>query len=84
MISGEDSVWEREPLEKLAKNLQISAYKHDGFWQPMDTLRDLIYLNELWSSNSAPLEDLVNALKSSFWENKRVFITGNTGFKVLS
>ena len=53
-ISGEDSVWEREPLEKLAKNLQISAYKHDGFWQPMDTLRDLIYLNELWNSNSAP------------------------------
>ncbi|KGG00317.1 MULTISPECIES: glucose-1-phosphate cytidylyltransferase [Prochlorococcus] len=53
-ISGEDSVWEREPLEKLAKSLQISAYKHDGFWQPMDTLRDLIYLNELWSSNSAP------------------------------
>ena len=53
-ISGEDSVWEREPLEKLAKSLQISAYKHDGFWQPMDTLRDLIYLNELWNSNSAP------------------------------
>ena len=53
-ISGEDSVWEREPLEKLAKSLQISAYKYDGFQQPMDTLRDLIYLNELWSSNSAP------------------------------
>ena len=53
MIYLEKPVWEREPLEKLAKSLQISAYKHDGFWQPMDTLRDLIYLNELWSSNSA-------------------------------
>ena len=54
LITGDDCIWEREPLEKLAENLQISAYKHDGFWQPMDTLRDLNYLNELWNSKNVP------------------------------
>ena len=53
-ISNDESVWEREPLENLAKEKEISAYKHYGFWQPMDTLRDLNYLNSLWNSNSAP------------------------------
>lgn len=53
-ISGDDSIWEREPLEKLSSNLEISAYKHEGFWQPMDTLRDLKLLNDLWNSNTAP------------------------------
>ncbi len=53
-ISGDDSIWEREPLEKLSHNLEISAYKHNGFWQPMDNLRDLMFLNDLWNSNSAP------------------------------
>ena len=54
LITGDNCIWEREPLEKLAENLQISAYKHDGFWQPMDTLRDLNYLNNLWNSKNAP------------------------------
>ncbi len=53
-ISNDEIVWEREPLEKLAEQKEISAYKHYGFWQPMDTLRDLNYLNNLWKSNSAP------------------------------
>ena len=53
-ISGDQSVWEREPLEKLSNSLEIAAYKHNGFWQPMDTLRDLQLLNDLWNSNSAP------------------------------
>ena len=53
-IDGDDSVWEREPLEALARDGQLSAYTHDGFWQPMDTLRDKIKLEELWQSGGAP------------------------------
>jgi glucose-1-phosphate cytidylyltransferase len=52
---GDDStIWEREPLEKLAKNGQLTAYKHTGFWQPLDTLRDKNYLEKLWASGKAP------------------------------
>jgi glucose-1-phosphate cytidylyltransferase len=53
-ISGDKSIWEREPLEELAREGNLSAFKHDGFWQPMDTLRDKIYLEELWRSGEAP------------------------------
>lgn len=52
-IKRGNQIWEKEPLEKLAKNNQLSFYKHDGFWQPMDTLRDKNVLNELWQSNKA-------------------------------
>ena len=54
LISGDDCVWEQSPLETLAKDGQLSAFKHDGFWQPMDTLRDKHYLEELWLSGNAP------------------------------
>ena len=47
-------VWEREPLEKLAKSKELSAYKFNGFWYPMDTLRDKNYLEQLWNSKKAP------------------------------
>jgi len=53
-IDGDHSVWEREPLERLARDNQLSAFRHDGFWQPMDTLRDKNKLEELWSSGKAP------------------------------
>ena len=53
-IENDNTSWEREPLEKLTKEQNISAYKHTGFYQPMDTLRDKIYLNELWESGHAP------------------------------
>jgi len=53
-IEGDAAAWEREPLEALARDGQLSAYTHDGFWQPMDTLRDKIKLEELWQSGSAP------------------------------
>jgi glucose-1-phosphate cytidylyltransferase len=46
--------WERAPLENLAKDQQLAAYRHHGFWQPMDTLRDKIHLEELWESGEAP------------------------------
>ncbi|MCQ2410719.1 MAG: glucose-1-phosphate cytidylyltransferase [Elusimicrobiaceae bacterium] len=51
---GDDVIFERTPLEKLAKAGQLHAYKHDGFWQPMDTLRDKIQLTDLWHSGKAP------------------------------
>ena len=53
-IDDDNSVWEQEPLERIAKNGQLSAYKHTGFWQPMDTLRDKKHLENLWETNSAP------------------------------
>jgi glucose-1-phosphate cytidylyltransferase len=56
-ISGDDSIWEREPLEKLAKDKQLNAFKHYGFWQPMDTLRDKNYLEDLWASGNAKWKD---------------------------
>jgi glucose-1-phosphate cytidylyltransferase len=53
-IGGDDTVWEREPLQNLAAAGQLGAYLHRGFWQPMDTLRDKMLLEELWSSGKAP------------------------------
>lgn len=53
-IPGDSTVWEKEPLEQLAKEEMLSAYKHDGFWQPMDTLRDKKLLEGLWQSGKAP------------------------------
>jgi glucose-1-phosphate cytidylyltransferase len=53
-IDGDDTVWEQEPLQRLAREGQLSAYRHCGFWQPMDTLRDRKLLEDLWSSNDAP------------------------------
>lgn len=54
LIEGDSTIWEREPLEKLAAEGQLAAYRHRGFWQPMDTLRDKHYLEELWSASQAP------------------------------
>ena len=53
-IDGDDSIWERQPIERLAADGQLSAFRHTGFWQPMDTLRDKVLLEELWVSAKAP------------------------------
>ncbi|KIF50405.1 glucose-1-phosphate cytidylyltransferase [Vibrio owensii] len=53
-IDGDSSVWEQYPLNQLAKDGELMAYEHHGFWQPMDTLRDKVYLEELWQENKAP------------------------------
>jgi glucose-1-phosphate cytidylyltransferase len=53
-IDGDTSVWEQEPLKGLARENQLMAFKHEGFWQPMDTLRDKYYLEELLETNTAP------------------------------
>ena len=53
-VAGDATHWEREPLERLAAEGQLRAYRHGGFWQSMDTLRDVRLLNGLWSSGQAP------------------------------
>jgi glucose-1-phosphate cytidylyltransferase len=53
-IEGDETIWEREPLENLAKDGQLMAYKHKGFWKPMDTLRDKRELEALWQSGNPP------------------------------
>jgi len=53
-IDGDSSVWEQEPLMRLAEDGQLMAFEHHGFWQPMDTLRDKVLLEELWASGNAP------------------------------
>lgn len=53
-VDDDTVMWEREPMENLAAQGQMEAFIHDGFWQPMDTLRDKNHLEELWRSNKAP------------------------------
>ena len=53
-IDGDDTVWEREPLERLARERELSAYVHRGFWHPLDTLRDKKQLEALWQTGKAP------------------------------
>ena len=53
-IDGDTSIWEGGPLVNIAKNGQLAAYEHRGFWRPMDTLRDKVYLEELWDNHQAP------------------------------
>jgi glucose-1-phosphate cytidylyltransferase len=54
LVENDQTVWEREPLEALAAQGQLAAFPHHGFWQPMDTLRDKIHLEELWQSGNPP------------------------------
>lgn len=53
-IQGDDTLWERDPLEQLARDGELMAFKHHGFWQPMDTLREQRMLNDLWAQGKAP------------------------------
>lgn len=54
LIKDDATVWEQEPLTHLAQSGELMAYEHDGFWQPMDTLRDKVLLEEMWKSGNAP------------------------------
>ena len=53
-IPGDECIWERGPMESLARDGQLAAFIHDGFWHPMDTLRDKLKLEDLWQSRTAP------------------------------
>ncbi len=59
-IEDDQTTWEREPLETLANEGELSAYRHTGFWQPMDTLRDKNVLEEMWQSGKAPWYDIIH------------------------
>lgn len=62
-IDGDHTIFEKEPLEKFANAGELVAYKHNGFWQPMDTLRDKNYLEDLWAQGKAPWK---------IWDDNRV------------
>ncbi len=68
-LEGDDCMLEKTPLERLARDGQLVAYKHDGFWQPMDTLRDKQFLEELWNSNNAPWK---------VWNERQEFLDKNS------
>lgn len=53
-VEGDDTVWEREPMEGLARDGEMSAYRHEGFWHPMDTLHDKKELDKMWEGEGAP------------------------------
>jgi glucose-1-phosphate cytidylyltransferase len=53
-LENDTTVWEQQPLQRLASEGELMAFEHHGFWQPMDTLRDKIYLEELWATDAAP------------------------------
>lgn len=53
-IEGDETIWEKEPMESLARDGQFTAHRHHGFWHPMDTLRDRTHLESLWASGQAP------------------------------
>ncbi len=53
-IAGDETIWEREPMEYLARDKQLAAFRHAGFWQPMDTIRDRVLLEDLWVRGKAP------------------------------
>ncbi len=57
-IDGDETHWEREPMERLARERQLMAYRHDGFWQYMDTLRDKRVLESIWESGEVPWKAL--------------------------
>ena len=52
-------IWERQPLERLSREGQLYAYKHEGFWKMMDTLQDKIYFEELWATGKAPWKNWI-------------------------
>ena len=54
LIEGPETTWEAEPLQRLAADGELAGYRHDGFWHPMDTLRDKMHLDALWNSGGAP------------------------------
>lgn len=64
--NGDATIWEREPLEQIARDNQLNAYKHSGFWKPMDTLREKNELTDMWQTGKAPW---------ALWLNEKTLIT---------
>ena len=53
-VAGDSTVWEQEPMQNMAKDGRLAAYRHTGFWHPMDTLRDKMVLEQMWESGNPP------------------------------
>ena len=53
-IEGDETIWERGPMEKLAREGELGGFRHNGFWHPLDTLHDKMVLNEMWLKGDAP------------------------------
>jgi len=70
-IEGDATQFEKEPMERLAEEGNLAAYRHGGFWHPMDTLRDKIYLEELWQSGTAPWRIWDSNLITNLYESTR-------------
>ena len=82
LIDGDATLFEKEPLEHLAAEGELMAFRHEGFWQPMDTMRDKLHLEDLWAAGGAVEKVVSGRLPSpAFWRGQRVFLTGHTGFK---
>ena len=79
-IEGDDTIWERGPLERLAAMGQLGVHLHRGFWQPMDTLRDKMHARRAVGLGRAAVEG-VDMIERAFWRDRRVLLTGHTGFK---
>ena len=60
LVANDQTVWEKEPLMSLAQDDELMAFEHEGFWQPMDTLRDKVYLEKLWINKNAPWKSWKN------------------------
>jgi glucose-1-phosphate cytidylyltransferase len=69
LIRDDTTVWEKGPLEVMARAGQLSAYKHTGFWQPMDTLRDKYFLEDLWKTGTAPWKIWDQHISRSFTDD---------------
>lgn len=80
-IDGDMTTFEREPLERLSQEGQLQAYKYDGFWQCMDTMRDKMQLEEMLEQGKLRGKCGINNMDLSFYKGKTVLITGHTGFK---
>lgn len=76
-IDGDETQWEKEPLERLARDGQLMAYKHDSFWQCMDTLRDKRRLESLWASGNAPWKTWENPNENFSDRTQRIYRHGN-------
>ena len=70
-IASDETIWEREPIERLTQDHQLMGYRHYRFWSCMDTLREKNYLEELWQSSQGPLEDLVRSRAIGFSRHRR-------------
>lgn len=84
-IEGDETQWERLPLEQLAKDKQLMAYRHDSFWQCMDTLRDKALLESLWQGGNAPWKIWETKKKQNFIKRSRKdsqIIAGEMGVKI--